>query len=353
MSSGPFVAKAWRYPVDQKTWKGYKSLELRDVTIEPPKDSEVLVKLHATSLNYSQGNYPGTLSTGPDGQGLIPTCDGAGEIVAVGQNVTKWKIGDRVHSIFYEKWFSGPIKTEYLESVLGSTSSGCLTQYQVFHSDAVLRIPDYLSYGEAATIPCSAVTSWNALFEKQPITKDSTVLVLGSGGVSVIGAQLAKAVGARVIATTSSKEKAEKYKALGVDEVINYRENPEWSKKVRELTGGEGVERVLEVGGQGTLIQSVKSIKREGLVHVIGFVAGQGNPTETINDLTMMLVFGQGTLAAISVGSKEMAEKLDVFLAEHKIKPVVDRVFGWNEAIEALDYQFKGSHFGKVVIKIE
>ncbi|KAG8694246.1 hypothetical protein FRC09_009974 [Ceratobasidium sp. 395] len=340
MSSGPFVAKAWRYPVDQKTWDGYKSLELRDITIEPPKGDEVLVKLHATSLNYSQGNYPGKLSTGPDGQGLIPTCDGAGEIVTVGGNVTKWKVGDRVHSVFYEKWLSGPIKTEYLDFVLGSTSSGCLTQYQVFHSDTILPIPDHLSYEEAATLPCAAVTSWNALFQKQPITKDSTVLVLGSGGVSVAGAQLAKAAGARVIATTSSKDKAEKYKALGVDE------------KVKELTGGEGVERVLDVGGQGTLIQSIKSIKREGVVNVIGFL-GQGNSNETLNDLAVMLVFGQGTLSAIAVGSKEMNEKLNAFLAEHKIKPVVDRVFGWNEAIEALDYQFGGSHFGKVVIKIE
>ncbi|KAG8777490.1 hypothetical protein FRC12_000357 [Ceratobasidium sp. 428] len=224
--------------------------------------------------------------------------------------------------------------------------------HRVFHSDTILSIPDHLSYEEAATLPCAAVTSWNALFEKQPITKDSTVLVLGSGGVSVAGAQLAKAAGARVIATTSSKDKAEKYKALGVDEVINYRENPEWSEKVKELTGGEGVERVLDVGGQGTLIQSIKSIKREGVVNVIGFL-GQGDSSETLNDLAVMLVFGQGTLSAIAVGSKEMNGKLNAFLAEHKIKPVVDRVFGWNEAIEALDYQFGGSHFGKVVIKIE
>lgn len=357
-SSIPTSAQAWRYPVDQSTWNGHKSLELREVKITPPGKGEVLVKLHAAALNYrdvliSKGLYPGNYSTGPDGQGLIPSCDGAGEIVAVGQDVSEWKTGDRVHSLFFDTWFTGPIKDEYLPHTVGGGSPGCLAQYRVFRAETLLPIPSHLSYEEAASVPCAGITAWQSFFEKRPITKDSTVLVLGSGGVSVFGAQFAKAAGARVIATTSSKEKEAEYRALGVDEIINYREVPEWSAKVKELTGGKGVQQVLEVGGQGTLVQSLKSVEREGFVHVIGVVA-QGNPAEeTINDLAMLLLFGQATMSGILVGSKEMAQRLDAFITEHKIKPVVDRVFGWTEVVDALDYQLGGSHFGKIVIKID
>ncbi|CAE6404091.1 unnamed protein product [Rhizoctonia solani] len=340
MSTIPTTAQAWRFPPDQTSWNGHKSLELREVKITPPKQGEVLVKLHAAALNYrvctdiliSKGQYRGLFSTGPDGQGLIPSCDGAGEVVAVGEGVTQWKKGDRVHSLFFETWFDGPNQDEHMPFTVGGA---------------------HLSYEEAATIPCAALTAWHSFFEKRPITKDSTVLVLGSGGVSVFGAQLAKAAGARVIATTSSKEKAAKYKDLGVDEIINYREVPEWSSKVKELTGGKGVEQVLEVGGQGTLMQSLKSIKREGFVHVIGVVA-QSNPGgETLHDLAMTVLFGQASMAGILVGSKAMCERLDTFMTKHKIKPVIDRVFGWSEVVDALDYQLSGSHFGKIIIKID
>ncbi|KAG8692759.1 hypothetical protein FRC08_009550 [Ceratobasidium sp. 394] len=301
----------------------------------------------------SQGTYPhGPYTPGPDGQGLILGCDGAGEIVAVGEGVSDWEKGDRVHSLFFEDWLTGPIKAPYISTTLGAQVQGVLTQYRIFRSDTLLPISKHLTYEEAATIPCAAVTAWHALFEKVPLTKDSTILVLGSGGVSVFGAQLAKAAGARVIATTSSEEKEEKYKSLGVDHVINYREEPEWSDKVKELTGNEGVDQVLEVGGQGTLVHSVKSIKRGGIVHLIGAVAG-GRPAEDIGDLARMLLFGQGTLSGILVGSKEMAQRLDTFIEKHQIKPVIDRVFAWTEAVQALDYQLQGSHFGKIVIKID
>ncbi|CCO35172.1 hypothetical protein BN14_09287 [Rhizoctonia solani AG-1 IB] len=227
------------------------------------------------------------------------------------------------------------------------------TRDRVCDAKTLLPIPPHLSYEEAATIPCAALTAWQSFFEKRPITKDSTVLVLGSGGVSVLGAQLAKAAGARVIATTSSKDKEAKYKALGVDEVINYRDMPEWSSKVMELTGGKGVEHILEIGGQGTLIQSVKCVERGGFVHVIGFLAQSQPGDETLQDLPMLLLSRQAIASGSSVGSKSMCERLDAFMTEHTIKPVVDRVFGWTEAIEALEYQLSGSHFGKVVIKID
>ncbi|KAF8752536.1 Zinc-binding dehydrogenase [Rhizoctonia solani] len=219
MSAIPTTAQAWRFPIDQSTWNGHKSLERCDILI-------------------SKGLCPGPYSTGPDGQGLIPSCDRAGEVVTVGEDVTQWKEGDRVHSLFYETWFDGPVQDEHIPLTVGS---GCSMRKLSSH-------PPHLSYEEAFTVACAAVTTWHSFFEKRPITKDSTVLVLGSGGVSIFGAQLAKAAGARVIATTSSKEKEAKYKALGVDEVINYRDVPEWSKRVMELTGGNGVEQVLEVG---------------------------------------------------------------------------------------------------------
>ncbi|CAE6434423.1 unnamed protein product [Rhizoctonia solani] len=354
MPTIPTTAQAWRFPVDQKTWNGHKSLELREVQVSPPKQGEVLVKLHAAALNYSKGIYPGPYTNGPDGQGLIPSCDGAGEVVAVGEGVTQWKKGDRVHSLFFENWFDGPIKDEHQASTVGAGTTGCLAQYRIFDAKTLLPIPAHLSYEEASTIPCAAVTAWQAFFEKIPVTKDSTVLVLGSGGVSVFGAQLAKAAGARVIATTSSKEKEDKYKRLGVDEIINYRENPEWSEKVKAFTEGRGVDQVLEVGGQGTLVQSLKSVQRGGLVHVIGVVA-QGNPAgeTSLQDVALMLLFGQATMSGLLVGSKAMCERLDAFMAEHRIKPVIDRVFGWTEVVDALDYQLTGSHFGKIVIKID
>ncbi|KAH7345437.1 zinc-type alcohol dehydrogenase-like protein [Rhizoctonia solani] len=360
MASIPTVAQAWRLPVDQSTWDTHKSLQLRDVKISFPKRGEVLIRLHAAALNYRSQSYarPSGYSTGPDDQGLILTCDGAGEIVALGEGVTEWKKGDRVHSLFYETWLDGPFKREYMNHTLGGTSSGCLlntgTLYRIFTAESLLPIPTHLSYEEASTIPCAALTAWHAFFEKQPINNNSTVLVLGSGGVSVFGAQLAKAAGARVIATTSSKSKAEQYKSLlGVDEVVNYRELPEWSTKVMELTGGEGVEQVLEVGGQGTILHSVKSIKPNGLVHVIGVVAGSAPPSGSVAELGQAILSTPATVSGIMVGSKAMCERLDAFMTQHKIKPVIDRVFGWNEVVEALDYQLTGGHFGKIVIKID
>ncbi|KDN40382.1 hypothetical protein RSAG8_08145, partial [Rhizoctonia solani AG-8 WAC10335] len=335
MAPIPAVAQAWRLPVDRSTWSTHKSLELRQVQISPPKNGEALARLRAAALNYrdilvSHEKYPGIQehSTGPDDQGLILTSDGAGEIVALGEGVTEWKKGDRAHSLFYETWFDGPYEPKYMKRALGARSS----QLKAF----------------SRSLPTSP-TKKRPLFpvqRLQPITDKSTMLVLGSGGVSVFGAQLCKATGARVIATTSNQAKAERYKSLGVEEVMNYREFPEWPAKVKEVTGGQGVEQVLEIGGQGTLVHSVKSVKANGHVHVIGAVAGS-IPSGSLAELGGAIVSGH------MVGSKAMCERLDAFITQHKIKPVIDRVFGWNEVIEALDYQLTGGHFGKIVVKID
>ncbi|KAF8693857.1 Zinc-binding dehydrogenase, partial [Rhizoctonia solani] len=335
MSVIPATAQAWRFPIDQSTWNGHKSLERCDILI-------------------SKGLYPRPYSTGPDGQELIPSCDGAGEVVAVGEDVTQWKKGGPVHS-FYETWFEGPVRDKYIPLTVGSGTSGCLAQYRVFDAKTLIPIPPHLSYEEAFTIACAAVTTLHSFFEKRSITKDSTVLVLGSGGVSVFGAQLAKAAGARVIATTSSKEKEAEYKPLG---------------RVMELTGGNGVEQVLEVGESQSystyLIRAnMSSLPRWAKypyavaelgqawrlrAPVFGTNYGELNFEASIYPLPND---GSVRMSGMLVGSKVMCKRLDMFMSEHKIKPVVDRVLGWTKVVEALDYQLGGSHFGKVVIKID
>ncbi|KAH7320526.1 alcohol dehydrogenase [Rhizoctonia solani] len=354
MATIPTVAKAWRFPpTEPSLWNGHRSLELRDVSVPKPGKGEVLVRMRAVALNARLGQYPGTFTKGPDNGGLIPTSDGAGEIVAVGEGVTRWTIGDRIHSLFSESWVTGPVRDEHWLTMIGSRTQGCLTQYRIFPADFCMPVPPHLSYDEAASITCAGITAFNALFEFGSTTPESTVLMLGSGGVSVYGAQFAKAIGARVIATTSSEEKARKYKELGVDHVINYRYTPNWADEVKNLTGGQGVDQVFEIGGQGTLMEAIKSIKPGGMVHVIS-VPQEGTPAASVRELAMALMMKYGKLNGVATGPKDVAERLDAFISKHNIKPVLDtKVFGWGEAIEAFDYINSGAHFGKVVIRID
>ncbi|KAG8741359.1 hypothetical protein FRC11_014862 [Ceratobasidium sp. 423] len=350
----PTVSKAWRFPpTDVSSWNSYHSLELRDVPVPAPGKGQVLVRMRAAALNSRLGLYPGGAFTkGPDNGGLIPLCDGAGEIIAIGEGVTGWSIGDRVHSLFSESWVSGPIKEEYWPTMIGSHVQGCLTQYRIFPADFMLPIPEHLSYEEAAAIPGAGITAFNVLFESGLTSPGSTVLVLGSGGVSVWGAQLAKAAGATVIATTSSEAKAKRYKALGVDHVVNYRDIPNWADEVKKLTSGEGVDQVFEIGGKGTLMESIKAIKTKGVVHVIS--VPQDQATTSLNEFAMTFLLKEGKLNSVLVGGKDVAQRLDAFVSKHKVKPLLDsKVFGWEQAKEAFEYFNSGAHFGKVVIRIE
>ncbi|GAB1527037.1 hypothetical protein RhiTH_010212 [Rhizoctonia solani] len=346
----PTVANAWRYPPGEpSSWDGYHSLELRDVQVHAPGKGEVLVKIRAVTLNsrviiqvdyyevdvkICRGTYPlPGFTTGSDGKGLIPTSDGAGDIVAIGEDVTGWTIGDRVHSLFSEGWISGPLKA---------------TKF-------ILPIPDHLSYEEGASTACAGITAFNALFDSGELTPDSTVLVLGSGGVSVLGAQFAKAAGARVIATTSSQEKAQKYKELGVSHVINYRETPNWAEEVKKVTDGQGVDQVLETSGQGTLMEAIRSLKAKGVVHLIGGSTEEA-PTTAYRDLTLGLMSSGGKLSHCSSpqNTLDVAQRLDSFMTQHKLKPLLDsRVFAWEEANKAFEYLERGAHFGKVVIRVD
>ncbi|KAG8701383.1 hypothetical protein FRC09_005396 [Ceratobasidium sp. 395] len=275
----PSSVQAWRLPKDEEAWVDHHSIQLRDVSISPPGEGEVLVKLRATSLNY-----------------------------------------------------------------------------RIFPANVLIRIPSYLTYEEAATLPGAGLTAWACLFEtafSRPVGPGSTILAQGSGGVSVFGAQLAKVVGARVIATTSSADKAEKYRKLvGANEVINYRETPEWSEEVRKLTDGKGVEQILEVGGQTTLPQSLKAAQVGGHIHILGMVGGFEGTDINFAEFSMAMILGRLNLHGQMVGSKVMLQRLVEFMEKHKIKPVIGKAFEWGQAVEAFDYMAAGAHFGKVVIKI-
>ncbi|KDN44655.1 hypothetical protein RSAG8_05420, partial [Rhizoctonia solani AG-8 WAC10335] len=275
------------------------------------------------------------LTQGSDGGGVIPCSDGAGQIVAVGEDVGSWKIGDRVHSLLFEGWLSGPVRPANFEGMVGSHVQGCLTQYRIFPKEYILPIPPHLSYEEASILPC--------------------VLVQGSGGVSALATILSKASGAQVIATTSSHEKAEKYKAIGADHVVNYRETPEWGDTVRQLTDGDGVDLIFDMGGSGSIQQSLKCIKPGGKICLVGLLASEGTNTP-LEKIINQILFNQVTVVGILGGSKQASQLLGEFLESHKIglKSVIDaRVFEWSEVVLAHKYLATGKHFGKVVIKVE
>ena len=311
-----------------------------------PGANEVLVRFHAASLNYRdlmmvKGWYNPNLKTP-----LVPLSDGAGEVVDVGEGVTRWKPGDRVMPIFMQGWIDGEIEFEKARTGLGGDLDGCLREFGTFNEEGLVRIPKHLSYEEAATLPCAAVTAWNALMVSGKLEKDQTVLLLGTGGVSIFGLQFAKNHGATTIVTSSSDEKLGQADVLGANHLINYKENEHWDEDVLVYTGKAGVDHVVEVGGAGTLQRSLNSVTMGGHVAVIGILAGKGD-FDPISIL-MKAVRLQG----IYVGSREMFEQMNEFIGDHLIKPVVDRVFEFGDAREALKYMESGSHFGKIVIKI-
>ncbi|NEQ40886.1 MAG: NAD(P)-dependent alcohol dehydrogenase [Okeania sp. SIO3I5] len=310
-----------------------------------PKFGEVLVKVKAVSLNYRdilmiKGLYNPRLRLP-----VIPCSDGVGEVVSVGEGVTRVKPGDRIAGIFMQKWLSGNFTKEAAKSTLGGDLNGMLAEYVVLSEDGVVLIPPHLSDTEAATLPCAAVTAWHALIEAG-LKPGETVLVMGTGGVSLFALQFAVMAGARVIATSSSDQKLERVKELGASDVINYKSVPKWEKEVLALTEGVGVDYVVEVGGVNTLSQSVKAVRMGGKISLIGVLAGaQGefNPLPAV----MKGVRIQG----IFVGSRQMFEAMNRAIDVNKLRPVCDRVFPFESAPEALNYMEIGSHFGKITIE--
>lgn len=326
---------------------GIDALTRGDAPNPSPQRGQVLVRLHAASLNFRDlliitGRY----SRASVPQGLVPLSDGAGEVVEVGPDVTRFKPGDRVAGIFHQNWLAGEISDAILGSALGGDVDGVLSDYRVFEADGLVHLPTHLSYEEGATLPCAALTAWNALFIHRAVRPGDTVLIQGTGGVSIFALQFARAAGARVIATSSSDAKLERLRAMGAGDLINYQRTPEWDAEVLRFTGGRGVDHVVEVGGAGTLSRSLRAVRRGGQVNVIGLLAGVGQ-------IDPMVVLGRSILMrGIFVGSREMFEAMNRAIVAMDIHPVIDRVFPFDQAREAYRHLESGAHFGKVVIRI-
>jgi NADPH:quinone reductase-like Zn-dependent oxidoreductase len=318
---------------------GLAGLLVKEHDMSVPGPHEVLVRVRACSLSFRElmililGYYP--LTVRPD---VVPVSDGAGEVIAVGAGVTRAKVGDRVAGAVFPHWIDGPFAWEYAAQ-LGGSLDGMLTEVAVLSEEALVPIPDHLSFEEAATLPLAAVTAWNALTGSRPLQAGATVLTLGSGGVSLFALQLAKLFGARVIATTSSEEKAHRLKALGADEVLNYCTTPDWHVAVRELTDGQGVDQVIEVGGPGTIERSIKSTRYSGEIALIGSLARDASMSETrVLTVLRSAIAGVVTLRSIAAGSRAQFLALNRAIATHRLKPVIARVFPFDEARAAYRY---------------
>jgi NADPH:quinone reductase-like Zn-dependent oxidoreductase len=336
--------------------RNMKAYEVRQFGIEnlapveraepQPAAHEVVVKFHAASLNYRDLMFVKGVYNPKARLPAVPFSDGSGEVVAVGANAKKWKVGDRVCPIFMQAWLEGSLSMEKRRTTLGAGDlDGVLREYGAFDENGLIRVPEHLSYEEAATLPCAAVTAWNALVVSGTLKAGDTVLTLGTGGVSIFALQFAKMHGARVIATSSSDKKLEKAKALGADEIINYKTTPEWDKEVLRLTNRIGVDHVVEVGGAGTLSKSLNSVRVGGHVVVIGVLASAGEFDP--RSILMKSVRMQGIL----VGSRQMFEEMNNAIEGNRLKPVIDKTFAFKETPEALRYMENGSHFGKIVVR--
>lgn len=315
--------------------------------VPEPRAGEVLIRVRACSLNFRDKLVARGAYGGPPPAGLVPLSDGAGEVVAIGAGVTRVAAGDRVAGIFMQRWLAGEITSEGATSALGGAIDGMLAEHVVLSQDGVVKIPSHLTFEEAASLPCAAVTAWNALVRESHVKAGDTVLLLGTGGVSMIGLQLAKMHGARCIVTSSSDEKLERAKALGADAVVNYRERPDWEKAVLELTNGRGADIVLEVGGVGTLDKSLASTRLGGHVCLIGVLTGVSGQVATSAILRKHL-----RVHGIYVGSREMFEEMNRAIEQSGMRPPIGARFGFDEARAAYDHMVAGAHFGKIVVSV-
>lgn len=318
-----------------------------DVRTPEPGAGEVRIRIEATSLNYRDLLILDRAGQG-ELDGRVPLCDGAGVVDAVGPDVLQWQLGDRVAASYFCDWVSGPFRPGYLASALGSnTMDGMLAEYVVLPATALVAVPAHLSAVEAATLPCAAVTAWHGLVTRGGLAKGDTLLVQGTGGVALFGLQFAAALGARAIVISSSNEKLVRARALGGSMLINYRETPDWDVAVMRATDGEGASHILEVGGPDTYDRSIRSVASGGKIIQVGVLTGFGPKP----DLTR-LMWQNADIIGVTVGSVEHFAAMNHFMAEHAVHPVVDRVYGFDEAPEAYTYLRTASHFGKIVVKL-
>jgi NADPH:quinone reductase-like Zn-dependent oxidoreductase len=325
---------------------GIDELKLADRSEPVPGFGQVVVRVRAVSLNFRdlmvvKGQYNPKLKTP-----MVPCSDGAGEVAAVGEGVTRVKPGDRVCGIFMQGWLSGEVNEAVARTAMGGAIEGTLAELVVLNQEGVVPIPDHLSFEEAATLPCAALTAWHALVTRGQVRAGDAVLTLGTGGVSTFALQFGVMSGARVIATSSSDDKLARTRAMGAWETINYKTTPDWEERVRKITGA-GADHVVEVGGSGTLMKSLRAVRMGGTVSVIGALTGGAGEVSPV-PILMKTIRVQG----VFVGSREMFEAMNRAISSHRMKPVVDRVFPFDQAREAMHYMESGAHFGKVVIEV-
>ena len=318
---------------------------LRTHDMPRPSPREVLIRVRASSLNYRdllmlKGYRAGAIK--PD---LIPLSCGAGEVVEIGAEVTRIKVGDHVGAIFRQNWIDGASPAVVFDADLGSALDGMLSEYRVFSEEGIVLVPRHLSFEQAATLPCAGVTAWSAITDPVPVKPGETVLIEGTGGVSLFALQFARLCGARVIATSSSEEKLARLKTLGADEVINYATNPDWDKVVLDLTNGIGVDRVVEVGGGDTLEKALNATRVGGRLSLVGVLSGQTKPSMVAIISRYLSVHG------VAIGSRAHFEAMNRAMSTSLLAPVIDRVFGFDEVHAAYRHLKGRSHFGKVVIK--
>ncbi len=313
-----------------------------------PGTAQILVRIQAVSLNYrdlmiARGHYMG----GPVGSNVIPLSDGAGEVIAAGSAVKRFRVGDRVAGTFFRNWIDGAPPPGPLVALGAPPADGVLAEYAVFDEQDAVAVPAHLSVEAAAALPCAAVTAWRALVELGHVAPGETVLLIGTGGVSIFALQFARLAGARALITSSSDEKLERARSLGADGCINYRTSPDWEREVMKLTDGRGVDHVVEVGGSGTLSRSIACVAVGGRIALIGVLTGVGAAGSPYG-----LLGRQASMHGVFVGSRGHFERMNAAITVNRLEPIVDRIFRFDEAAAAYRYLESGAHFGKVALCI-
>lgn len=334
--------KAWR--IEEAF--GVEHLSLADLPTPSPKAGEVLLKMNAASLNYRDmvtvaGGYGKTVKIP-----LIPCSDGVGTLVEAGPGANKFAIGSRLSPTFFPKWLDGPANASVLPEGLGGAYDGTLCQYMVVREETCVSVPEHLSDVEVASLPCAALTAWSALFEQDNFSSSDRLVIQGTGGVALFALLFAKAVGGEVLITSSSDEKLERARELGADHTVNYYDVPNWSHEVKKIWS-DGADHVIELGGAQTLEQSIRSVRIGGHISLIGVLTGTNSTSLPLPLILMRNVRIQG----VTVGSKAAFERMNAFITKHKIKPIIDQVFGFEDVKKAFKYLESGQHFGKVCVE--
>jgi NADPH:quinone reductase-like Zn-dependent oxidoreductase len=326
---------------------GISKLKLNELPVPDSKDNEILVKMRAVSLNYRDLLVVNGIESWKPSSPRIPVSDGVGEVVAVGKSVSRWKIGDRVAGLFLPKWLDNELTVEkYVSPLGGAVADGVLAEYVVFDEQAVVKLPENLSYAQAATLPVAALTAWHAVARRSRIHSGDTVLIQGTGGVSLFALQFSHALGAKPIVISSSDEKLKRVKAMGASATINYKHVSNWEEQIIQLTGGNGVDHVIETVGGENLNRSLNAVKISGTISFIGLIAGLSAPINTYQ-----FVQKNVSIYGIETGSREMFEEMNRFIESHDLNPVIDKTFAFDEIQKALEYLESGRHFGKVTIE--